>query len=313
MSGIVEQNASEAVPVSTDTTIEELADLAYRSILGRPAEKGIAERWAQRALQEPKERLMANLVNSPEFQRNYLHRLVRKDGMRAVADINNRLSFSILPKPLHQQRLRMIKEHLPVVPKVLDLGGASGDEQGALLSMGYRGAEDITIIDLPPDIRFKAAMEKSTVSEHHGTTVRYAYHSMSDLERYDDESFDFIWSGETIEHIPLEAGDNVFKNVQRILKPGGIFALDTPNRTVTRLGVGDTGFIHAEHAHEYRFEELLERHKDCGLDVIETKGLMDARRSLEVGYLLPDEMAAGTINDTPETSYVFFVKFQKPA
>lgn len=302
---------SMQAPNVVGTTDADLVRIAYKGILGREAEPGAVENWAPRFTTLPKEDVLRMLLESREFQQNYIHKRVQREGHDAIASISNRMALSVLPKPLHAERVRLIKEHLPVAEKVLDLGGASGTQQGALIDMGYRGAEQITIIDLPADIRFKSAMETQRESSHYGTTVKYEYHSMADLSRYPDESFDFIWSGQTMEHISLGEGDRVFEHVPRILKPGGIFALDTPNRTLTRLAVGDDGFIHAEHAHEYRYEEMRDRHAKCGLNLIEAKGITDLPRSLKLGYLVPDEIASGQINDTPETSFVFFLKYQK--
>jgi SAM-dependent methyltransferase len=44
---------------------------------------------------------------------------------------------------------------------------------------------------------------------------------------YDDESFDLVFSSNVLEH--LEKPEEVFKEVSRVLKPGGIFLAKTPN------------------------------------------------------------------------------------
>lgn len=291
---------------------DNFVDIAYRGILGRTADRGAIEKWTPRLEAEPGWHLLKTLIASPEFHRNYLHQLATKGGMPAVAAACNRLALSLVPAPLHEKRKELVKNHLPVVRSVLDLGGASSEEEGGLIATGYRGADEITIIDIPPDRRFKGAAEKKTVSIHHGTTVRYAYHSLAELEQYPDDHFDFVWSGQTIEHVSLTDGDKVMKQVPRILKRGGIFALDTPNRTVTQLAVGEDAFIHAEHAYEYRFEEFIARHKHCGLEQVTAKGIMDMVSSLTAGYLLPHEIMACDINLRPQSSYVFFLAYRKP-
>ena len=76
-------------------------------------------------------------------------RMVERDGQKAVANINNWLSLTTLRVRLHVLRCRLVAEHLPKARKVLDLGGASGGDEGALLRMGYRGAGKISIVELP--------------------------------------------------------------------------------------------------------------------------------------------------------------------
>ncbi|WP_158747746.1 methyltransferase domain-containing protein [Acidisphaera sp. L21] len=290
----------------------EFIDTAYSVVLGRKADPTGRAAWTERLKTEPQHRLIASLIGSDEFRRHYVFAQVQANRDKTIASLSNHMAFAAIAVSLHKLRCDMVRRLLPRADAVLDLGGASADQQGALLAMGYRGAKRITIIDLPPDIRFKSALETNVASVHHGTHVNYAYHSMADLAHYPDASFDFVWSGETIEHVTREDGERIFRDVGRILKPGGIFALDTPNRTGTRLAVGDTGFIHAEHKYEYRFEELTEAMQSSGLELIEWKGLIDVKESIKAGYLLPHEIIHGTINDTPETSIIFYVEYRKP-
>ena len=49
------------------------------------------------------------------------------------------------------------------------------------------------------------------------------------------EFFDLVYSGQSIEHVTPSDADIVIKEVARVLRPGGWFALDTPNARVTRV------------------------------------------------------------------------------
>ncbi len=54
---------------------------------------------------------------------------------------------------------------------------------------------------------------------------------------FNDASLDCVCSIETIEHIPNP--DNLIREASRVLKPGGIFLVSTPNRVNSRLASGE--------------------------------------------------------------------------
>lgn len=55
---------------------------------------------------------------------------------------------------------------------------------------------------------------------------------------FDDQSFDGVFSGDFVEHITPEEKRLFFAEVFRVLKPGGVFVIKTPNLTYLRLSVG---------------------------------------------------------------------------
>ncbi len=46
--------------------------------------------------------------------------------------------------------------------------------------------------------------------------VEFAFHSMVDLSRYADSSFDMVYSGQSIEHVSEEDGDSVVREAFRV-------------------------------------------------------------------------------------------------
>ena len=54
---------------------------------------------------------------------------------------------------------------------------------------------------------------------------------------FDDNSFDAVVSGDFIEHITEEQKRLFFAEVFRVLKPGGVFSIKTPNLTYLRLSL----------------------------------------------------------------------------
>ena len=192
--------------------------------------------------------------------------------------------FSGLAQSLHFSRMMFVRS-LPVARRILDLGGtALGNATGALVLMGYPYEfDDLVVIDLPSEER-NALYQEATAHQVTQTAlgpVRYRYHSMVDLSDYPDGSVDLVYSGQSIEHVPLDVADTVLSEVRRVLKPGGHLGLDTPNARVTRLQQAE--FIDPDHEHEYTHAELHQKLAVAGFEVVEAKGLNYAGPSLAAG------------------------------
>ncbi|HWE65073.1 MAG TPA: methyltransferase domain-containing protein [Acidimicrobiales bacterium] len=200
--------------------------------------------------------------------------------------------FPGLGQSLHFSRMVFVRS-LPAARRILDLGGtALGNATGALVLMGYPYPfDDLVVIDLPSEER-NALYQEDTAHAATQTAlgpVRYRYHSMVDLSDYADGSVDLVYSGQSIEHVPLDVADTVLSEVRRVLRPGGYLALDTPNARVTRLQQDE--FIDPDHEHEYTHAELHQKLTRAGFDVVESKGLNYAGPSLDRGRFDAEEIA----------------------
>lgn len=215
---------------------------------------------------------------------------------------------------LHRSRCAFVRG-LPPAERILDLGGTDlGHEWGAMVSMGYPyDFEELTIIDLPPDDRhpiYNKGGVRPTVETPRGT-VRYVYRSMVDLSAFEDNSFDLVYSGQSIEHVPVDAADAMLDGAYRVLRPGGFIAIDTPNARLTRLQQEE--LIDPDHTYEYTVKELVDKVAAVGFEVVETKGLNLGRESLARGRFDPAELArnVGVYADA-ESCYLTAVLCRKP-
>ncbi len=149
--------------------------------------------------------------------------------------------FPGLGRSLHFSRMMFVRS-LPPATRILDLGGTSlGNATGALVLMGYPYPfDDLVVIDLPSEERNELYREVASpeVTQTALGPVRYRYHSMVDLSDYADGSVDLVYSGQSIEHVPIEVGDTVLSEVRRVLRPGGYLGLDTPNARVDAAAAG---------------------------------------------------------------------------
>jgi 2-polyprenyl-3-methyl-5-hydroxy-6-metoxy-1,4-benzoquinol methylase len=142
--------------------------------------------------------------------------------------------------------------------------------------------------------------------------VQYRYHSMSDLTGYADGSFDLVYSGQSIEHVPVDEAERVLAAAARILRPGGHLALDTPNARVCR--VQQPGFIDPDHDYEYTHGEMMDKLRAAGLEVLEAKGLNLAARSVAEGTFSIQEVATNRgLFAEIEDCYLLSYLCRKPA
>lgn len=242
--------------LTTDTYIR----LAYRLILGRrPDPEGLRHFRARMSSQQlPKAAVFEALVTSPEYRK-------KED-------------------PFNYARLQLIKR-LPRANVIVDLGGSSKHESGgALYAMGYRQKwQRLIIVDLPPQERHVEWRPEGAASSPVATEcgpVEYLCGSMADPALFAEAEFaDLVWSGNSLEHVTAEEADRVLDNAHKILKPGGLFCLDTPNRRVTRLHYPDT-YSHPDHKIEYTDELLSVKLQRHGFAMVAKFGVLDCRRVL---------------------------------
>jgi ubiquinone/menaquinone biosynthesis C-methylase UbiE len=193
---------------------------------------------------------------------------------------------------LHYGRGVFIRS-LPEARRILDIGGAAvGDPAGALVLMGYPYRfDELIVVDLPSDERHALYVDESrpdAVQTDRGP-VAYRYHSMTDLSSYPSRYFDLVYSGESIEHVTRRQANAVLSQVRRVLKPGGFFALDTPNSRITRLQ--QAAFIDPDHKYEYSHREMAAMLRGNGFVIERAMGINYGGQSIAEGTFDPVEVA----------------------
>jgi 2-polyprenyl-3-methyl-5-hydroxy-6-metoxy-1,4-benzoquinol methylase len=119
------------------------------------------------------------------------------------------------PQPIaipgaHELIFKVAQRHIAQGTHVLDLGAGQGNFSQMLFDGGYK----VAACDLYPEMFRCPAVE-----------CRQA-----DAEQplpYEDETFDAVVALELVEHLETQLG--LFRDVARMLKPGGVFLFSTPN------------------------------------------------------------------------------------
>jgi SAM-dependent methyltransferase len=163
----------------------------------------------------------------------------------------------VLP-PLYKQvrsRLRKIIETNFDQPQILDVGGRKSP-----YTIGLPAS--ITVIDLPRNSEVQKKMNLGINDEIIGQIRKKRSNIekivLGDMTRSDlpDAAFDVVVSIEVLEHVEEDA--RFVSEVSRVLKPGGIFLMTTPNGDY----VANRNPDHKRHYKKNQLADLLKKYFD---------------------------------------------------
>jgi ubiquinone/menaquinone biosynthesis C-methylase UbiE len=147
---------------------------------------------------------------------------------------------------LHLSRYQLARDLFQPAWTCLD--AACGSGYGASFLADKVGSVDGVDVD-PDAINFARA----TYRQHNVT-----YHC-ADLQAtlpFKDESFDAVTSFETLEHVAEQ--EKMISEFHRVLKPGGMLVISTPDRDVSKR-IGLDNHFHVAEVSKTEFVELLSR------------------------------------------------------
>lgn len=164
------------------------------------------------------------------------------------------VTFDTKPGRMHFLNYTIVK---PLIKgkKVLDIGCWTGQFTNLIAN------ETKETIGIDPGEKAIRFAKKST------TKAKFLIGSMDQLP-FDNSYFDVITAFDVIEHVQKWTEKHCLKETYRVLNPGGIFILSTPNKDILSI-ILDPAFFLISHRH-YSMEELTALLKETNFSIIST-------------------------------------------
>jgi len=214
-------------------------------------------RKAQFALEK---KLRMRILNSARKERPAVTSLTYQELFDKFPDHSVFLQNNASRKRKGERGAAMI---LPLANKgqrILEVGCGQGD---VLLELAKRGLNCFGIEPSRHMIEFCDGLPGVTIL--HGTAER--------LE-FPDEIFDLVFSQQLIEHLHPDDVPNHFAEVLRVLRPGGVLAIETPNRSTGPQDIsrGYAKVAEGLHLKEWSVRELIDQYRRIGF--VRLRGLL---------------------------------------
>jgi hypothetical protein len=137
-----------------------------------------------------------------------------------------------------------------------------------------------------------------------------------DMSGVQDASVDLVFSGQNLEHLWPEEVSGSFLETWRILREGGYFVIDSPNRNIT----APLNWSHPEHTVELTSNECFDLLALAGFDVVTCHGIWLCRDPLTKRMLpfepqtngewsIPERLISAS--DNPNDSFIWWIVAQK--
>lgn len=109
--------------------------------------------------------------------------------------------------------------------------------------------------------------------------------SIAAFPQVENASIDVVFSGQNIEHLWPDDIVGFLLEARRVLRPGGLLVVDTPNRSVTAPLV----WMHPEHTAEFTADELRAMFAYAGFEMNKVVGHWLVRKGGAILPLAPDD------------------------
>jgi 2-polyprenyl-3-methyl-5-hydroxy-6-metoxy-1,4-benzoquinol methylase len=121
----------------------------------------------------------------------------------------------------HRYILKFLLENgMKSSDSILEIGCGIGTLSSFICSKLKNG--HLTGVDISPE-----TIEQNKIRYKHLNNVKFIVSDMTDFSI--DQKYDIIILPDVLEHIPIEAHDNIFKTIKSLIKPDGFIFINIPN------------------------------------------------------------------------------------
>ena len=172
--------------------------------------------------------------------------MLKATGERFVPKVEKNV-FTVIE---HYHRYNTVAPYMKGL-NVLDAGSGSG--YGSCLLSDY--AKNVTGIDISEEA---VEFSNQTYAQNRDN-LKYLAASVGELP-FEDHIFDAVVSFEVIEHISRDLQELFWREVKRVLKPGGFFIISSPNKKVYSEEIGFTNPYHISELTIDEFKDKISKH-----------------------------------------------------
>jgi SAM-dependent methyltransferase len=139
--------------------------------------------------------------------------------------------------------------------------------------------------------------------------VEWLQRTLGDMGPVPTGSVDLVFGGQVIEHLWADDVADFLIESHRVLQPGGIIALDSPNRRVTEA----IGWRHPQHTVEFSVDEIVLLIALAGFELEELRGVLLSYDRARHAFLaledkrMPWEERSRLAADRPEDGFVWWL------
>jgi len=124
-----------------------------------------------------------------------------------------------------------VVQYFPEKGELLDLGAGQGQDSSYFAKLGY----NVTSTDISKDA---LEISKTKAEESGLTNIDFGVLDLQKKFPFKDKAFDVVYAHLSIHYFPINKTKEIIKEIKRVLKPNGVFAMFNNSTSDPEYGSG---------------------------------------------------------------------------